>query len=67
MNAVKWMLTGIFLILVSIFIVVMLILFSTSTANTANYGFMHGVKIFLPFVVGLGCFLIGLLKKDVAQ
>jgi|GEM_PF-5270238 len=67
MSAVKLMLTGIFLILVSIFIVAMLILFSTSTTNTADYNFMHGVKIFLPFVIGFGCFLMGLLKKDLKQ
>ena len=61
MSAMKWMLTGIFLVLVSIFIVSMTVLVVTNTS------LMHGVFIFVPFVAGVLFFLYGLLKKDVVE
>jgi len=63
-KAVKLMLSGIFLVLVSIFIMVMMILIWSDTSIANNATGLHVILIFAPFISGVVLFIRGLITKS---
>ncbi|MCL2397478.1 MAG: hypothetical protein FWC93_05365 [Defluviitaleaceae bacterium] len=63
MKSIKLMLSGGFLALTSIFIMVLMIVFWVDAGISANSTGIHAALIFAPFIGGVALFIIGLITK----
>ena len=63
LKQIKFMLSGIFMVLISIFVIVLMILLWSDTGISANATGFHSIVIFAPFITGILLFVIGLLAK----
>lgn len=64
MKSVKLMLSGIFLVLVSIFIIAMMLILWVDTSIAYHTSGIHGILIFVPFISGVALFIAGLVTKN---
>ena len=67
MRSIKFMLSGVFLVLVSIFIMAMMVILWVDTGIAAQTSGFHAILIFVPFIGGVVLFIIGLLTKSPSQ
>jgi len=58
------MLSGVFLVLVSIFIMVFMIVLWVDTSIAYQTSGIHGILILAPFIGGIVLFIIGLVTKN---
>jgi len=64
MRAIKLMLSGVFLVLVSIFIMVLMIVLWVDTSISYQTSGFHSILIFAPFIGGIVLFILGLVAKN---